>query len=262
VIIEVNTDTLLTPLSIVMAFIGVIEATLAYRVTSLQGKAQMIFVWFMVTFPTLVLVGFFYVQLTDPVSWYPPGELNKTSIEHLNFLKQKSVVAKEKSLQVANDVSALKQEIDLLLENIQSNDNTAFADKIKRLEENINQTEESIKSSLSEQIKIIESTEKIEKSESGWIFLGKVNESKVEWIEKLPTVEDETPRIQAGEILTLRDTTYLRDEPEGRWHTTGKVISVMQVGEKVKVIDELDFSEAKGGGFFAWAKVKKIRNSN
>jgi tetratricopeptide (TPR) repeat protein len=78
--------TLLTPLSIVLAFIGVIEATLAYRVTALQGSAQMIFVWFMVIFPALVLAGFFYVQISNPLSWYPPSELDKTSVERLQFL--------------------------------------------------------------------------------------------------------------------------------------------------------------------------------
>jgi tetratricopeptide (TPR) repeat protein len=78
--------TLLTPLSIILAFIGVIEATLAYRVTQLEGTSQMIFVWFMVGFPTLVLAGFFYVQLTAPLSWYPPSELDKTNIEKLQFL--------------------------------------------------------------------------------------------------------------------------------------------------------------------------------
>lgn len=82
--------TLLTPLSIVMAFIGVIEATLAFRVTALEGKAQMVFVWFMVTFPAAVLIGFFYVQITSPVSWYPPSELNKTSMERLQFLDRSS----------------------------------------------------------------------------------------------------------------------------------------------------------------------------
>jgi len=257
-----NSDTLLTPLSIVMAFIGVIEATLAYRVTSLQGKAQMIFVCFLVTFPALVLIGFFYVQLTDPVSWYPPSELNKTSIEHLNFLKQKSVVAKEKSLQVANEVSSLKQEIDSLLEYLHQNKNAVFADKIKKLEEKIVKTEESVKSSLSEQIKMIESTENLEKSESGWIFLGKVDYRKGKWTDNNPSIERETPNIKTGDIIMLRDSTYLRGEPEGRWHTSGQVISVIQIGEKVKVIDEIDYSEAKDGGYFAWAKVKRIRSSN
>lgn len=77
---------LLTPLSIVLAFIGVIEATLAFRVTALSGTAQMIFVWFMVTFPALVLGGFFYIQITNPLSWYPPSELDRTTIERLQLL--------------------------------------------------------------------------------------------------------------------------------------------------------------------------------
>jgi tetratricopeptide (TPR) repeat protein len=85
-----NGGTLLTPLSIVLAFIGVIEATLAFRVTSLDGTAQMIFVWFMVTFPAAVLAGFFYIQITAPLSWYPPSELDKASTKHLQFLDKSS----------------------------------------------------------------------------------------------------------------------------------------------------------------------------
>jgi tetratricopeptide (TPR) repeat protein len=81
----------LTPLSIVLVFIGVIEATLAYRVTALSGTAQMIFVWFMVTFPALVLAGFFYIQITNPLSWYPPSELDRTTIERLQLLNGSGV---------------------------------------------------------------------------------------------------------------------------------------------------------------------------
>jgi len=115
--------TLLTPLSIVLAFIGVIEATLAYRVTSLQGNAQMIFVWFMVIFPALVLAGFFFVQITNPLSWYPPSELDKTSVERLQFLGNSSpkllsfevlsANEKGKSVTFAQEASIGTQALDL-----------------------------------------------------------------------------------------------------------------------------------------------------
>ena len=79
-------SSLITPLSIVLAFIGVIEATLAFRVTDLSGAPQLVFVLFMVAFPLLVLAGFFYVQIKNPLSWYPPSELDKTTVERLKFL--------------------------------------------------------------------------------------------------------------------------------------------------------------------------------
>jgi len=97
---------LLTPLSIVLAFIGVIEATLAYRVTSLSGTAQMIFVWFMVTFPALVLAGFFYIQITNPLSWYPPSELDRTTLERLQLLNGSGV--NYISAQLLNETSETK----------------------------------------------------------------------------------------------------------------------------------------------------------
>jgi len=104
-----------------MAFIGVIEATLAYRVTTLKGMPQMIFVWFMVTFPAFVLIGFFYVQINNPLSWYPPSEIAKAKIEQLDYLdvkglsKQNLLATNQRLkstlalLQETNDLSKIKK---------------------------------------------------------------------------------------------------------------------------------------------------------
>lgn len=116
-----DSETLLTPLSIVMAFIGVIEATLAYRVTALSGKPQMIFVWFMVTFPAFVLAGFFYVQLTNPLSWYPPSEISKANSEQLDYL---DVQGRAQKTQLAAD--KLKAELAVL-------ENTTDINEVRRI---------------------------------------------------------------------------------------------------------------------------------
>jgi hypothetical protein len=44
----------------------------------------------MVKFSAAVLVVFFYVQITSPISWYPPSELNKTATDRLQFLDHTS----------------------------------------------------------------------------------------------------------------------------------------------------------------------------
>ena len=96
-----ETHGILTPLTVVLAFIGIVEATFAYRVKDLHGKPQAIFVWFMVSFPVLILIGFFVVQFRWPASWYPPSELAKASPEILEHLestnRQKSKAVDEAS---------------------------------------------------------------------------------------------------------------------------------------------------------------------
>ncbi len=253
------TETLLTPLSIVMAFIGVIEATLGYRVVTLQGRAQMIFVWFMVTFPLLILVGFFYVQLTAPLSWYPPSELNKASLSHLEMLKQTSNKVKEDTLKFANDLSTIKEDLTDLLVDI---DQKAKADELKqniiKLVQKSEETEKLLKIAISEQEKALKEPGKTTTPlPEGWIFLGKIDSERKAWSNgNLPNINKDNPRIKVGEKLTVTDDIYLRGEPSGKWHTSGKVTSVVKKGDKVEVIRELSYPLAKGGGFFIWAYVK------
>ena len=95
-----------------MAFFGVSELALAYPVTQLYGGLQEIFVAFMILFPLLVLAGFFYVQITRPLSWYPPSELAKANPELLDFLvagrAQKTQEASDQVKQVLEQLTSVE----------------------------------------------------------------------------------------------------------------------------------------------------------
>ncbi len=63
-----------TPLAVIAALIGVVEAAFAYPVTKLSGSNQTIFVAFMVAFPFALLVGLFLMLWFRPAHLYAPKD--------------------------------------------------------------------------------------------------------------------------------------------------------------------------------------------
>lgn len=61
-------------LGVISLFVGVVELAFAYPVTVLSGVTQIVFVIFMVSFPVLVLAGFFFVLLKYPENFYSPSD--------------------------------------------------------------------------------------------------------------------------------------------------------------------------------------------
>lgn len=114
-----------------------------------------------------------------------------------------------------------------------------------------------VKRSLSAQQAIVESVAPSSVSDRGWLFLGKASESKSEWASGSPiTVAFASPSIKPGTKLTIRDDAYWRaDSPSGA-HANASIVSVAKVGTVVNV-EAVDYSHAKGGGWFVWVKAHR-----
>ncbi len=70
-----------TPLSIIALFVALTEAVAGYAMTQADGNLQMIFGFFLVAFPTLLLLLFFFVLWHRPYVYYPPHEFDgKTDV--------------------------------------------------------------------------------------------------------------------------------------------------------------------------------------
>jgi len=54
-------------------------------------------------------------------------------------------------------------------------------------------------------------------------------------------------------LLKISTDTYLRKDTTGQ-KSTAEILSVVKKGETVEVI-KVDFSHARAGGWFMWAKV-------
>src|SRR5262249_1151651 len=95
--------------------------------------------------------------------------------------------------------------------------------------------------------------------DAGWIFLGKVNESKNDWVDNSPETiaPTSTMKLTRGSLLTIIDDVYLRgDVQPGTAHNAGRILSVVKAPADIEVL-EVGYSDGGAGGFFVWSKVQR-----
>lgn len=130
------------------------------------------------------------------------------------------------------------------------------------------QTDEAAKKTLAKQQDILKSVD-IQTPSDGWIYVGKLDDRKQAWLDGGPrAIWPAKPTIAAGDIISIKDDVYLRDDPPAAGiHSRGTVLGVLKVGEKVTVKD-VDMVEVPGtatgaanatlqpsGGYSVWLKV-------
>jgi len=95
---------------------------------------------------------------------------------------------------------------------------------------------------------------------TGWLFLGQVDEQKQKWFgegaKNVPSTLD--PAIKEGTRFTLPRTTYLYGDAATGHHLEGPILSALPAGAQVEVLAGPDYSHAIRGGYFIWAKVKRV----
>ena len=114
-----------------------------------------------------------------------------------------------------------------------------------------------LKRSLATQQQVVAEIASSAVANSGWMFLGRVNEDKTAWSGGSPQTVSPTPApLSQGAKLTVRDDAYLRADGPSNARSSAAILGVTKVGETVQVV-EVDYSHAKGGGWFVWAKVRR-----
>lgn len=89
---------------------------------------------------------------------------------------------------------------------------------------------------------------------AGWVFLGRVNKGKTQWADGGSSTTTAIWPVAVEDVLTVKDDVYVRAITNDKWHSKAPVATVAKVGDKLKVV-ELEYSSAKIGGFYVWAKV-------
>jgi hypothetical protein len=89
---------------------------------------------------------------------------------------------------------------------------------------------------------------------AGWVFLGRVDSAKSRWEDGGSKTTTASWPIVPNETVTVKDDVYVRAIAQGKWHSSAPVATVAKVGDQLKVV-EIEYSPAKIGGFFVWAKV-------
>jgi F0F1-type ATP synthase membrane subunit b/b' len=114
-----------------------------------------------------------------------------------------------------------------------------------------------LKRSLATQQDIVSQVSPGSVAEAGWVYLGKVSEDKTQWVEGSPkTVQPVPPQSLRGAKLSVRDDVYIRADSGQSARSSAAIVGVAKAGETLQVSD-VEFSHAKGGGWFVWTKVKR-----
>ncbi len=92
--------------------------------------------------------------------------------------------------------------------------------------------------------------------ESGWMYLGVVDQDKGAWKVRAPEVIGKlNPVINAGETLHLGDNAFLRGDAEPGRFNLAPVLGVRSRGEILEVT-KVNYAPAKIGGWVVWVKVR------
>jgi len=181
-------------------------------------------------------------------------ELKESQLETLNTIAEVEML--QDSLEVLKDK---------LEEAISQADDSQTRENLENIKYTIDATSQqamsvdnNLKSSLIKQDDLLSRISQDTKNLEGWAYLGKVNERKDKWENGQPeTILSVKLPIATGTTLTFKTGTYLRSDNQ-KQKSKAEVVSVVKSGEKVNVL-EVEYSHAKGGGWFIWAKV---RNQN
>jgi hypothetical protein len=94
---------------------------------------------------------------------------------------------------------------------------------------------------------------------AGWVFLGRVDREKTAWADGGSSTVTAAWPVRENDVLTVKDDVYIRALSDSGYHSAAPVTTVAKVGDRLTVV-ELQYSAARVGGFFVWAKVA-IRSS-
>jgi hypothetical protein len=89
---------------------------------------------------------------------------------------------------------------------------------------------------------------------AGWVFLGRVNKDKTSWADGASSIVTASWPIKTDDKLTVKEDVYVRAITQDKYHSSAPVTTVAKIGDKLTVV-ELQYSSAKIGGYYVWAKV-------
>lgn len=105
------------PLAVIAIFAGVSEAAMAVTLVQLPLVLQQIFVWFVMGFPLILVIGFFFVLYRKPAVLFSPGDYKDDKL-YLDSItpdsKDKESATKGRLEQIEVSIHALQVGLDRL----------------------------------------------------------------------------------------------------------------------------------------------------
>lgn len=227
---------------------------------------------FCATFKEALIVFVFILFLL-----FPEGIKNifsRLGVTQLNVAGITATIKQQQegTIKIGQDADSLRRQITQLTDSIKtiasrvsdSEDKkllTGISQKANNLVALSNSLNNNVINQISQQQNLAAKALNTTEEQVGWIFAGKVDETKKNWITSSHhTIKELKPEYNYGDQVTVIDNVYVRDgDANGTNHANGSIISVAKTGDMLTYLEE-DFSHAAGGGWFVWMKVKKTIN--
>ncbi len=176
--------------------------------------------------------------------------------------------AAEQTKSVGQTVEQASENYEVLIERLNSLEKDVtdpiVRESVKKIEKVANESrtklqaaDRSVRHSYAVQQQIVAKVNPAAVTTAGWLYLGKVTEDKKAWTKGSPKhIRTTRPELSSGTTLTLKDDAYLRERGKSKVYARGRILGVAKEGDTMKVI-ELDYSHARGGGWFVWVKVQR-----
>ncbi len=103
------TETIKNPLTVIAIFAGISEVAMTITLAQLPENNQNIFIWFVMLFPILLVVMFFFVLYTKPAVLFSPSDYKKDETYLSSISDAKSIEGIDRRLQHLEEVTQTLQ---------------------------------------------------------------------------------------------------------------------------------------------------------
>lgn len=124
------------PLAMIAIFAGISEVAMSYVLGNISTKLQGIFIWFVVTFPFVLVGGFFFILYRKPAALFSPSDYEKDEMYLNSISNQLSNQENLKVQQLEESVKILQDFMEKIIAtgNHSTEIETNFAETRKKLD--------------------------------------------------------------------------------------------------------------------------------
>lgn len=165
--------------------------------------------------------------------------------------------------QLSEKIAALQKQISEIVATVQNPETKAKIQSVAQeavvLHQDVTNADESLRNALAKKTQQAESSQS-DTPLTGWIFLGRTDNSQQHWDTTSQTVPMPIPTsigpgFKPGDEITLQSSAYLRGDGPEYAITKHPVIGAVPAGARVRFL-EPRFNNIRSGGKYLWAKVE------
>lgn len=132
---QITSKSVKNPLAMIAIFSTISEMAMSYTIVNIPLEIQKIFIWFVVTFPFVLVVGFFFVMYRKPAVLFSPSDYKQDEM-YINSINTHQPQNNLKIEQIEESVKILQDAIEKIIStgNYDSSIENEFSETRRKLD--------------------------------------------------------------------------------------------------------------------------------